>query len=119
MVSFLDAVRENIILTVLLIGALFSLGFVTGTRTVTSITPCPPTPCDTEAQGAGGGSGAKGPDVYAWLKPTGLYWTRVFIPLLLIVVGIGFYVLFTLPESFLISRASVQKALKTINSTSR
>jgi hypothetical protein len=48
-----------------------------------------------------------------------LYWTRVFIPLLLIVVGIAFYVLFTLPESFLISRASVQKALKTINSTSR
>ena len=119
MVSFLDAVRENIILTVLLIGALFSLGFVTGTRTVTSITPCPETSCDTD-QGAGGsGSGVKGPDVYAWLKPTGLYWTRVFIPLLLIVVGIAFYVLFTLPESFLISRASVQKALKTINSTSR
>jgi hypothetical protein len=118
MVSFLDAVRENIILTVLLIAALFSLGFVTGTRTVTSITPCPETSCDTD-QGVGGGGGVKEADVYAWLKPTGLYWTRVFIPLLLIVVGIAFYVLFTLPESFLISRASVQKALKTINSTSR
>jgi len=47
------------------------------------------------------------------------YWTRVFIPCLLILFALGFYLLFFLPQTQLISSSSVFKAVRLLKTNSR
>ena len=43
---------------------------------------------------------------------TDRYWTRIFIPCLLILLAFGFYLLFFSPQTQMISSSSVFKAVK-------
>ena len=42
------------------------------------------------------------------------YWTRVFIPMLLVILGFFFYLLFTMPQTQSISTSSVYKAIESV-----
>jgi hypothetical protein len=50
---------------------------------------------------------------------TDRYWTRVFIPCLLILFALAFYLLFFLPQTQMISSSSVFKAMKLLKTNSR
>jgi hypothetical protein len=50
---------------------------------------------------------------------TDRYWTRVFIPCLLILFALAFYLLFFLPQTQVISSSSVFKAVKLLKTNSR
>uniref|UniRef100_A0A6C0BB37 Uncharacterized protein n=1 Tax=viral metagenome TaxID=1070528 RepID=A0A6C0BB37_9ZZZZ len=45
-------------------------------------------------------------------RSANLYWTRIFIPLLIIVMAFAFYLLFFLPHVQIISTAAFQKAVR-------
>jgi hypothetical protein len=42
------------------------------------------------------------------------YWTRVFIPMLLVILGFFFYLLFTIPQTQMVSTSSVYKAIQSV-----
>lgn len=50
---------------------------------------------------------------------TDRYWTRVFIPSLLILLAFGFYLLFFLPQTQMISSSSVFKAMRLLKTNTR
>lgn len=50
---------------------------------------------------------------------TDRYWTRVFIPSLLILLAFGFYLLFFLPQTQVISSSSVFKAMRLLKTNTR
>lgn len=50
---------------------------------------------------------------------TDRYWTRVFIPCLLILFALAFYLLFFLPQTQVISSSAVFKAVKLLKTNSR
>lgn len=50
---------------------------------------------------------------------TDRYWTRVFIPCLLILFALAFYLLFFLPQTQIISSSAVFKAVKLLKTNSR
>jgi hypothetical protein len=50
---------------------------------------------------------------------TDKYWTRVFIPCLLILLAFAFYLLFFLPQTQVISSSAVFKAVKLLKTNSR
>ena len=50
---------------------------------------------------------------------TDRYWTRIFIPCLLILLAFGFYLLFFLPQTQVISSSSVFKAMRLLKTNTR
>lgn len=48
------------------------------------------------------------------VKRADRYWTRVFIPTLLVILAFFIYLLFTLPQSQMISSSSVFKAIQSV-----
>jgi hypothetical protein len=50
---------------------------------------------------------------------TDKYWTRIFIPCLLILLAFAFYLLFFLPQTQVISSSAVFKAVKLLKTNSR
>jgi hypothetical protein len=50
---------------------------------------------------------------------TDKYWTRVFIPCLLILLAFAFYLLFFLPQTQVISSSAVFKAVKLLKTNTR
>jgi hypothetical protein len=44
------------------------------------------------------------------------YWTRIFVPLILILLGLSFVIVFALPQVQMISTASVYKSIRALDS---